>query len=531
LSTFSNFAISFTIISILAGNLTTFYLGMQAGGPRVITISWIIVGAMSTLVAMGMAEICSAYPTAGGLYYWSAKVAKRNNAGWSWFTGWVNLIGLVGVVASVDYALATFTGYFISFYDTSWLWFRDTLDARSIMFIYFFMLVAHGLLNTFGVRLVKLLSDISVWWHVLGASLIVIALLVIPSNTEGFGSLMDDRNMLGWDFPGAYWFYVFPIGFLLAQYMLTGYDASAHVSEETKDAATGAAKGMVRSVWISAAAAWVMNMVMVAAIPKGAYDSIAVVGINSAPELFNQAVGGNMAKLMVFIAVAGQFFCGMCGVTSLSRMSYAFSRDGAIPGHRWWHRINPKTRTPTNSVWFGVIVCTALGSLSLIQNENYSVAFFAFVAITSIGLYTAYATPVFLRLRNPAFQPGPWNLGKWSKKVGWTAVIWVGIIDILFVLPQYGPLSTFWPPWDGGTKLNAFNFAGPIFVVFLAVIGIWWKVSANKWFKGPQIQGTSEELAAIERELAAIEKGEDPTKFIELEKQLERELDEKLRGS
>ena len=507
LGAFSNFAISFTIISILAGNLTVFYLAMQAGGPRNILIQWPIVGFFSTLVAMGMAEVCSAYPTAGGLYYWSAKLARRNQAGWSWFTGWMNLAGLVGVVASVDYALATFTGFFISFYDTSWLWFRDTLDTRSIMFIFFVILVIHGLLNTFGVRLVKLLSDISVWWHVIGAAIIVIALLVIPSNTEGFGSLLDGKNLTGWSFPGAYWLYVFPIGMLLSQYMLTGYDASAHVSEETRDAATAAAKGMVRSVWISALIAWIITVVMIAAVPKGAYEDIAFVGINSAPELFNQSVGGNVAKLMVFIAVAGQFFCGMCGLTSLSRMTYAFSRDRGIPGHGWWHRINPKTRTPTNSVWFGVVVCTALGCLSLVQNKNYSVAFFAFVAITSIGLYTAYVTPVYLRRRNPDFRAGPWNLGRWSKFVGWTAIVWVGIIDILFVLPQYGPVSVFWPPWDGD-KINSFNFAGPIFIVFLLAIWVWWRVSARNWFTGPRVQGSQEELEALERELAALERGE-----------------------
>lgn len=522
LSSFSNFAISFSIISILAGNLTTFYLGLQAGGPRVITIGWLIVGAFSTLVAMSMAEICSAYPTAGGLYYWSAKLAKKNSAGWSWFTGWINLIGLIGVVASVDYALATFTGFFISFYDKSWLGFESTLQAESIFLIFAVILILHGLLNTFGVKLVKILSDISVWWHVVGASIIVFALLFIPSDTEGFGSILNDRNMLGWDFKGAYWLYVFPIGLLLGQYMLTGYDASAHVSEETKDASTGAAKAMVRSVWISAVVAWIMNVVMVAAIPKGAYDQIALVGINSAPTLFEESVGGNMAKLMVFIAVAGQFFCGMCGVTSLSRMTYAFSRDRAVPGHRLWHRINPRTRTPTNSVWFGVTICLLLGSLSLLQNQNYSVAFFAFVAITAIGLYVAYVIPVFLKLRNPDFVPGPWNLGKWSRPIGWISVVWVAIITVLFILPQYGPGDVFWPPWDGD-KVNAFNFAGPIMIVYVIIIGIWWLVSARKWFKGPQVQGTPEQLQAIERELAAIERGEDPSKFLELERQLEEQ--------
>ena len=382
-----------------------------------ILFQWPIVGLFSTLVAMAMAEVNSAYPTAGGMYYWSAKLAKRNKAGWSWFTGWVNIIGLIGVVASVDYALAVFTSFFLDYYIDS-IFGYSLADASALYIIFAVILVLHGLLNTFGVRLLKWLGDISVWWHVFGAALIVIAMLVIPSNTEGFGSLLDGKNLTGWGFTGAYWFYVFPIGLLLSQYMLTGYDASAHVAEETKDAAVNASKAMVRSVWISALAAWVITVVMIAAVPVGAYDDIALVGINSAPTLFEQAVGGNMAKLLVFTAVLGQFFCGMFGLTSLSRTVYAMSRDRGIPGSGLWSRINPKTRTPTNAVWFGVIVCALLGLLSLVQFDNYSYAFFAFVAITGIGLYTAYVTPVFLRLRNPDFRPGPWNLGRWSRARG-----------------------------------------------------------------------------------------------------------------
>ena len=160
---FSNFAISFSIISILAGGMTTYWLGMVTGGPRVITIGWIIVGFFALLVGMAMGEICSAYPTAGGLYYWSAKLARRNQARWAWFTGWFNLLGQIGVIASVDYALAVFIAYFIRMFDDG---FR--LTVLSIFVIFLLVLVAHGLLNTFGVGVVRILGDISVWWHVVG---------------------------------------------------------------------------------------------------------------------------------------------------------------------------------------------------------------------------------------------------------------------------------------------------------------------------------------------------------------------------
>ena len=151
---------------------------MVTGGPRVITLGWIIVGFFALLVGMAMGEICSAYPTAGGLYYWSAKLARRNQARWAWFTGWFNLLGQIGVIASVDYALAVFIAYFIRMFDDG---FR--LTVLGIFVIFLLVLVAHGLLNTFGVGVVRILGDISVWWHVVGVVVIFVVLFIAPDDT------------------------------------------------------------------------------------------------------------------------------------------------------------------------------------------------------------------------------------------------------------------------------------------------------------------------------------------------------------
>src|SRR6266436_1921823 len=105
---FSNFAVSFTIISILSGCLTLFGFGMQIGGPASSAYGWPLVGALVTLVSLAMAEICSSYPTAGGLYYWAAKVAPKNGPAWAWFTGWFNLLGQVAVTAGIDFGFAAF---------------------------------------------------------------------------------------------------------------------------------------------------------------------------------------------------------------------------------------------------------------------------------------------------------------------------------------------------------------------------------------------------------------------------------------
>lgn len=516
MSTFSNFAISFSIISILAGGMTSFWLGMVTSGPRVITLGWIIVGFFALLVGMAMGEICSAYPTAGGLYYWSAKLAKRNQARWAWFTGYFNLIGQIGVIASVDYALSVFIGYFIRMFDDGF-----ALTSTNIFVIYLCVLVVHGLLNTFGVQLVKFLGNVSVWWHVVGVVIIAAVLFISPSNTRGLGAAFDaaPEGLTGWTGGAFVTFYLFAVGLLLAQYTITGFDASAHVSEETVGARTEAPKAIVRSIYISAIAALVMNLAMISAMPKDdeTYAAIAFGGegdaflVNAAPRLIDYALGDAAAKFLVFIAIVGQFFCGLASVTANSRMIYAFSRDNALPGSKLWHKINPKTRTPTNSVWLGVVLSALVGTLSLYQKGGYSTAFFALTGICVIGLYIAYAIPIFLRLRNPDFVVGPWNLKGRHQLVGWASLIWIGVISILFVAPLFWP---FWPIWGdenefapGFFRVNNFNFTGPLVLIAAVFVLGYWSLSGKKWFTGPKVQGTKEELMAIERELDALEHG------------------------
>ena len=526
MSTFSNFAISFSIISILAGGMTSFWLGMVTAGPRVITMGWIIVGFFALLVGMAMGEICSAYPTAGGLYYWSAKLARKNQARWAWFTGYFNLLGQIGVIASVDYALAIFIGYFVRMFDDGF-----KLTSWNIFFIYLAVLVVHGLLNTFSVNLVKIFGDISVWWHVVGVVIIAGFLFIAPTNKRGIGGAFDkapDSALLtGWTGGVMLTVYLFSLGLLLAQYTITGFDASAHVSEETVGARTEAPKAIVRSIYISAIAALVMNLAMIAALPKkedvDGYIAIAFGGggdtflVNAAPRLISSAVGSGAAKLLVFIAIVGQFFCGLASVTANSRMIYAFSRDGALPGSKIWHKINKKTRTPTNSVWLGVSLAALVGTLSLYQKGGFSTAFFALTGICVIGLYISYAIPIYLRLTNPDFQVGPWNLKGYHKIVGWTSLVWIVFISILFVAPVFYP---FWPIWgednkilaaDGSFtglyKVNNFNFTGPLIILAAVFVLGYWHFSGRKWFTGPKVQGTREELLAIERELDAVEHG------------------------
>jgi amino acid permease (GABA permease) len=464
LSGFSNFAVSFSIISILAGAITSYGIAMNAGGPLAITLGWLFVGIMVTFVALAMAEVCSAYPTAGALYWWAAALAKRNKAAWAWFIGWFNFLGEVAVTAAIDFGAAITTSAFLS------LTFDMEVTKGRTFLIFLALIVAHGLLNTFGVSLVRVLSDVSAWWHLIGVAVIVVVLAVVPDQHKPISEVFTEvHNETGFTFGGAA-VYAVLIGLLMAQYTYTGYDASAHVAEETHDAARAAPRGIVLSVVVSVIAGFVLLVAITWSIQD--YDAQRTTALGLPPaQIFIDAAGHNLGTFLLFICVVAQFFCGMASVTANSRMSYAFARDGALPGSRLWKKVNPRTGTPTNSIWLCVTISTLLVLPSLWNTTAYAAA----TSIAVIGLYIAYVGPVLLRRLNPDFRPGPWHLGKWSAAVGWIAIVWVALICVLFVLPVAGPI----------TAAN-FNYTIVAVVVVVGGATLWWFASARKWFTGPK---------------------------------------------
>src|SRR6516164_8648639 len=419
MSGFSNFAVSFTIISILSGCLTLYGYGMNTGGPAIIVWGWPIVGIMTLFVGLAMAEVCSSFPTAGGLYYWAAKLAPRNGPAWSWFTGWFNFLGQVAVTAGIDFGAAFFINAFLNL-----AWGVSTAHWVTIV-IFAGVLLLHGIVNQFGIRLVAILNNVSVWWHIFGVLIIVGVLAFVPSHHQSAGFVFGHYvNLTGL---GLGWWYIIPIGFLMAQYTFTGYDASAHMTEETHNAATAGPRGIVMSIFVSLIAGFVLLVGVTFAIQNYTNETGALV---PPAQIFVDAVGATTGKLLLLIAIGAQLFCGMSSVTANSRMIYAFSRDGALPGSAFWHRVNKRTRTPTNAIWLAAGGALVLG-LPYLWN---SAAYFAVTSIATIGLYVAYVAPTYLRLRKgEAFKRGPWHLGRWSYVVGWTAVIWVVIIFFLFM--------------------------------------------------------------------------------------------------
>jgi amino acid transporter len=378
----------------------------------------------------------------------------------------------------------------------------DPATQWATLLIYAIILTVVAMLNIFGVRIVAFLNDVSVWWHIAGVLLIVVgvvgATIIGLQFNPGPGGVAPAAHVTGSAVHGlnsastlfsvnqAFNLTGFPIGYafllslLLAQYTYTGYDASAHMTEETIGAETRAPWGVVMSVVVSAIAGYALLMGLLAAAPDLAASYSFVNAVLYILESRLSFILGTLLFAVIFVA---QFFCSMSSVTSNSRMIYAFSRDGAVPFHDVWHRLD-RGRTPRNAIILSAVCAFILAVPSV---WNY-VAYVAVTSIATIGLYIAYALPILLRLRATDFRPGPWRLGAWSRPVGIIAVIWVAFISVLFMLPTANPITA-----------ATFNYTPVVVLGTILIVTVWWLVSARYWFKGPIIQGSETELAAIER--------------------------------
>jgi len=481
-SGFTNFAISFTIISVLAGTFTTFAFAWQNGGPVAVSWGWPILCAFVLMVAFSMAELTSRYPTAGGPYWWAHDLGGK---GWSWMTGWFNIVGLVGIVASVGYGAAFFLYNTLAIYEVS-IFGMNFADGSKVLpetwLLFALILVLYTVLNIFGDRILATLNNISVGWHVLGVAVVIGLLVFVPDTHQSADFVFTDRINNSGSFDGStsslgFWFFVLPIGFLLAMYTQTGYDASAHTAEETKGAAIAAAQGVWRSVFFSALIGWfVLLAFLFAANDVGAVND----GAGFVGSIFTSSMDPWAAKMVFIIATIGQIFCGAAGLTSASRTWYAFSRDRGMPGWTVFRRVN-KDRVPFNAV-IAVAVFSAIITIPAFFGKNdIPFAFFAITGICTVGLYLAYIIPVYLRLRKgDAFEPGPWNLGRRYKLVNVLAIVFVVLVVYSLNLP-YTPAGL---PWNDGFDASLVNYT-PLAIIVPLFFGVWYLLSAKDHYQGP----------------------------------------------
>lgn len=480
-SGFSNFAISFSIISILSGCFTSFGLGWNNGGPAAIAWGWPIVSVFILLIGFCMAELVSAYPTSGGIYWWASKLGGAK-AGF--YTGWLNLIGLIAILASVAYGAATFLDLTIGTFSESWL---DGYSLTRVFIMFLIILAVAALINIFSGHLLSMINNVSVWWHVFGAAAVILILFLIPdqhaSFSDVFAKTVNNSGIFGTHTSGAgFILFVLPISAILTQYTITGYDASAHLSEETMGAAGAAAKGIWRSIAYSAIGGWILLLSFLFAVQDA--DAVSKSG-GAVATIFSQALTSKWAGLVLLISTAGQLFCTAACQTSASRMMFAFSRDGAVPGHKLWSKVRdngmPANAVIATAVIAAIITLPALVPVD-ISGAPVPVAFFAVVSIGVVGLYLCFAVPIYYRWKaGDSFEPGGWTLGSKYKWIAPLALLEIVVTSIVAMFPT----SLGGMPWDPSFAWKYVNYTPLLVGGALILLYIYWHVSVKNWFTGP----------------------------------------------
>ncbi|KIW08086.1 uncharacterized protein PV09_01026 [Verruconis gallopava] len=472
-----NFGISFSIISVITGITTLFSYGLNTGGPAVMTIGWIIVSLFTIFIGFSMAEILSAILTASGPYFWAAALAPDYYAPFvSWFTGWFNFVGQFSVTTSISFGCATLISMTATVMNPSY-----TPSPGKVMAIYVAVLLSHGLVNSFGLRVLRYLNNISVVLHTFGVTALGIAVLMkAPRHQPAsfvFATFYDGTG--GWS-ERASSAYVVVCGLLLSQYTITGFDASAHLSEETLGAGRNAPFGVLMSIGASA----VFGLFLLLCLLFSIQDfMVTVTSDQPVIQIFVDVFGakGTMAGMSLIIICV--WFCGLFSLTSNSRMMFAFSRDGALP--HFFNHIDDKFQTPIRTVWLAVALAFILSLPSL----GSDVAFAAATSIATVALYISYIVPVIVALTWPQhFKRGFFNLGIMSRPVGFVSVAWVSFITIVFCLPQVNPVTS--------TTLNYTPVALGIVVICVLASWFFW---AHKWFYGPRRQITLGDTNIVSR--------------------------------
>jgi amino acid transporter len=506
---FSNFAISFSIISILTGAVILYDYGLAWAGTAAVMIGWPLVTIFVLAIAASMAELASAYPTAGGLYYWASKMKNKN---WGWWTAWLNLIGQFAIVAGIDYAAAGFLNATIldritggSFNTTEII--PGILNGQLVTMGV--ILAIQLALNIAGINLVALLNQVSVWWHIAIVAIVVILIFATGKPDQSgltlfqiqpqdqAGSWNNNLGIFNLQYGPATSYpliLAFFFSLLLANWTYTGYDASAHVAEETVGARMASAWGVFLSVAVSAVVGYIFLVALTTHLPSlttlfpptletPLQDGMSQYYFGSGVavvDILNYNLGQIGDLLAAGIAIA-MWFCGLASLAAAGRMLFAFSRDDGIPGSRWLKRVSRRYRTPANALTAVAVVAWLFTVAAFIVGTG--TAIIIVTAISTIFLYAAYGLCIFLGVTTEEWRTyRVWSLGRWSRPVAYVAVFWVLVLMVLFSFPTSGNIS--WPFMVG-------------IVVLLVIYYFGW---ARKRFQGPKVMGADAELTELERE-------------------------------
>ncbi|KAF8168438.1 APC amino acid permease [Crassisporium funariophilum] len=461
------FGIAFSIIGLLPSIASVLFYAIPNGGGPAMVWGWLVASVFVMFIGLSMAELASAAPTSGGLYFWTYSLSSprwRNLL--CWLVGYANTIGSIASVASIDWGCAIQIMAAVTIGSSGS--FEPT--AAQTFGVYAAIVLSHAVICCLGTAVLARLQTVYVVLNVLLCLAIIIA-LPVATPKEFMNSpkvaLWDFYNVNGWNNG-----YAFILSFLAPLWTICSFDSSVHISEEASNAAVAVPWAIVSAIGIAGVLGWAINMSL--AFCMGSDLLSLVESDQPMAQIFFNSFGQKPTLGIWAIVVIVQYMMGSSMLLAASRQTFAFSRDSALPFSGWLYRMNSYTKTPVNTVWFDALCSIALGFLAFAGPQAINAVF----ALSVTGLYFAYAIPVAARfLGDNDFKPGPFNLGFMSLPVGIIAVVFMLFMSIVFLFPT-----------SPQTDVEDMNYTVVVFGGVMLLSLVWYyfpKYGGVHWFTGP----------------------------------------------
>ncbi|KAE8148187.1 amino acid/polyamine transporter I [Aspergillus avenaceus] len=479
-SKWSTVSYAISILGILGSVPATFGAPLAAGGPATAVWCWFFGSCMAMCIGSSVAELVSAYPTAGGMYFVTKHVVPEEQVPiFSWFQGWCNLLGQTAGVSSVVYTVSQMLLAAVSMNS-------GMVDGRysysptafETVLLSIFLLCALGVICSLTT---KTLHRIVLWFAPINITATFVICYILLVNTP-------EKQPASWVFThftdGSGWgskFFSFLLGFISVAWTMTDYDGTTHMSEETHDAATLGPFAIQTAVLVSGSMGWLLTICLCFCVTDLDVILNTPTGLPAA-QIFLNAGGKQGGTLMWGCAILVQSFTGCSAMLADTRMAYAFARDSALPFSSTLSKIHPKTQTPVNAVWFVVISSICLNCIAIGSTETATAIF----SITAPALDISYVSVILahrLYKHKVKFVEGPFTLGTCGAWINWISVLWVVFISGVLFFPPSVPVTV--------VNMNYGICVGAFIAVFAWV---WWWVTARGVYKGPRTDDHIQEV-------------------------------------
>lgn len=496
LSMLSVLGLSFAIMAVPYGLSTTFYITLSNGQSVTILWGWVLLSLLSTAIAASLAEICSVFPTAGGVYYWSALLSSPKWAPIaSWITGWLTLVGNWTVTLSINFGGAQVILSAISLWDETFV-----ANAWQTVLAFWAATLLCYLINVFCSRWLDQINTLCIYWT--GASIVIfLVVLLVMSPTKRSGEFVFahyDASASGWP-----WGWSFFVGLLQPAYVLTGYGMVASMCEEVQNPEREVPKAIVLSV-VAAGLTGLVFLIPILFVLPDVQTLLDVANGQPIGLIFKTATGSAGGGFgLLFLILGIWLFAGVGALTASSRCTYAFARDGAIPASGLWSRVDERLGIPFWALTLSTVVDCLLGLIYF----GSTAAFSSFTGVATICLATSYGLPILVSVLQGRKQlkHASFSLGRFGMAINITTLLWIVLSIFLFCMPTN--LT--------GLDSSSMNYASVVFSGFAMISLVWYFAWGRNNFSGPPVlktgvgdivsgQSVDEEAPRSEKELKQV---------------------------